>query len=162
MVVHRWGSGFTSWTKMYSWSHTLRWKWPHSNNNVGESAWRYFRRNKVFIPEYFFKRLLWFKVDNNKSHHGFQWKLWWLLLLSTCCCCSPSHSHKIHSLPIWSWTRNLKIVYTLKYVALNWNGFSKSGYFSRLHKHRVRKASCCYSRSAINFMPAMQHDDESE
>ena len=138
------------------------WKWPHSNNNVGEFAWRNFRRNNVFIPEYFFKRLLWVKVDNNKSHHGFQWKLWWLLLLSTCCCCSPSHSHKIHSLPIWSWTRNLKIVYTLKYVALNWNGFSNSGYFSRLHKHRVRKDSCCYSRSAINFMPAMQHDDESE
>ena len=41
-------------------------------------------------------------------------------------------------------------------------GFSSPGCFSRLQKHHVWKASCCYFRSAIHFMPAMQYGDESE
>ena len=44
---------------------------------------------------------------------------------------------------------------TLEHI-LPWSGFSNPGCFSRLHKHHVLKASCCYSRSAINASNAIR------
>ena len=54
MIVPSLKSRFIWRTKISSWSHTLWWKWPRSNNNMREFPWKRFRKNKVFIPEDFY------------------------------------------------------------------------------------------------------------
>ena len=108
MVVARWGSGFPWRTIISSWSHTLWWKWPRNNNNLTEFAWGNFRRNNVFIPEYFLK------------------DFYRLKLTTTIATKVSSEGLVFFTLPqdavttYWNWTSNLKIVYTQKYVALKW------------------------------------------
>ena len=52
-------------------SHPV-WQWKSdASNSMGERACWIWGRNIVFISIYFFKKLLRFKVDDNKIHHRF-------------------------------------------------------------------------------------------
>ena len=50
---------------------------------MGDFAWRNLGRNNLFIPEYFFKDFYGLKLTTVKDQ-------------------SPSHFHKMQSLPIWN------------------------------------------------------------